>query len=333
MIPSSSIIFFLISLSLPKSCRYANAFAPSATVSKVKRATLDGNLGIEEPVSVLLEEHTEQISAMKSTTQSLVGEQQFEDMPYSNDVYYLQFCLQSPNDELHAMDLLKTNLSWRTQGKGKAICDAAILAVKQNVAGNAWDSPNGPVFAEAPHGTIICTYLNPSNILTTTASNGDLVYCIRAREVKFVALQKAVTLDQLHDFFLYIREVHSLTCIQSSMALNRWVRLITANDLAGTRLVGGGPNYFRQAMSDFTQVSQRLYPSVTEGPTLVLNLPLLLKGIIIFITPDSLKSSLKFENGLIKEVKHLVEVAVSATGPERQAFLQELNQMLYTTSS
>jgi hypothetical protein len=58
---------------------------------------------------------------------------------------------------------------------------------------------------------------------------------------------------------------------------------------------------------------------------------MLLKGIINFITPDSLKENVKFENGL-KGVMQLVEVAVSATGPERKAFLQELNKMLYTTT-
>jgi hypothetical protein len=327
MISSMAIFIFILSIALPKS---ASAFAPSATVSRVKAPPPVSGIvgGIEQPISVLVDYHAEQISAMKSTTRSLVGKEQFKDLPYNNDVYYLQFCLQSPNDELRAMDLFKTNLAWRTQvqGKGKAICDAALLAVKQNAAG-AWDNEHGPVFAEAPHGATICTFLNPSNILTTTASNGDLVYCIRAREVQLPALQKAVSVEQLQEFFLYIREVHSLTSIQSSLELNRWVRLITANDLAGASLVGGGPSYFRQALADFTHIAQTLYPAVTEGPILLLNLPLLLKGIINFITPDALKQNVKFENGF-KEVKHLVEVAVSATGPQRQAFLLELNKIL-----
>lgn len=328
MIPSLAIFIFILSIALPKSVRNATAFAPSATLSKVKPPPVTGTLDIDQPVSVLLKNHAEQISAMKSTTKSVVGQEQFKNLPYNNDVYYLQFCLQSPNDDLHAMNILKTNLSWRTQGKGKSICDAALMAVKQNAAG-AWDNGDGPVFAEAPHSATICSFLNPSNILTTTTSNGDLVYCIRAREVKLPALQKAVSTEQLQEFFLYIREVQSLTSIQSSLELDRWVRLITANDLAGASLVGGGPNYFRQTIADYTLVAQSLYPAVTEGPILLLNLPMLLKGIINFITPDSLKANVKFENGL-KGVKQLVEVAVSATGPERKAFLQELNRILYT---
>jgi hypothetical protein len=333
MIPTLAVFIFILSIAFPNGTRYATAFAPSVTASKLKAVA--GIVDIEQPVSVLLNEHAEKISAMKSIAKSVVGKDEFKDLPYNIDVYYLQFCLQSPNDEFHAIKLLKTNLAWRThdQGKGKAICDAAILAVKQNAAA-VWHIGHGPVFAEAPHGATICTFLNPSSILTTTAANGDLVYCIRAREVQLPALQKAVSVEQLQDFFLYIREVQSLTSLQSSLELNRWVRLITANDLAGASLIGGGPSYFRQALSDFTHIAQTLYPAVTEGPILLLNLPLLLKGIVNFITPDALKPNVKFENGFIalKEVKHLVEVAVSATGPQRQAFLQELNQILYSSS-
>ena len=57
-----------------------------------------------QPVSSLLQQHVEQIAQLKSITTEEVGS--IESEHYSNDVFYLRYCLEYDGDKQEAQDVL-----------------------------------------------------------------------------------------------------------------------------------------------------------------------------------------------------------------------------------
>ena len=169
-----------------------------------------GFAAVKDSVSTLLTKHVSDIARLKEETQSIVGS--IDNAPYNNDVFYLRYCV----DEKGVEDL-KTALAWR-QGEGKAICDAAVAAVEKASGGEDGKWDNTPVRDAAPNAAKINPYITPSTTLTTSSSQGDLVYCIRAGLIDDTKLMANLdTVDDLVDFFLYCKEVNALVANDRSL--------------------------------------------------------------------------------------------------------------------
>ena len=291
----------------------------------------------KQPISKLLQDYARPIAELKTiATQELSSSgASMSDEPYSNDVFYLKYCLEYVDDDDEddfeaAKQCLMQNLAWRTSSssKGHDICQAARMAVaKATEDGDGWN--NDPVLAAAPYSTEIASFLTPQQCLTTTSSQGDLIYCIRAGQIDDVNLMKAVSVEQLIDFFLYVKEVNFLVSLQRSIDSNTLVSVITANDLNGVKLLGGSSD-FRQALGTSSRESDTFYPA-TNGPTLLLNLPIVLNALVKLFTPlfpESVKARLRFEQGPLQDVTDLRQIGQPGT-EERTTFLQQLDELLY----
>ena len=278
------------------------------------------------PVSDLLSQHAATIASLKSLTTEMVGS--ISEEPYSNDVFYLHFCLQ---DGEKAKESLQKCLEWRVGDQGKVICEAARNAVAQASPSdaNAWN--NQPVLNAAPFSNKIANFLNDNVLTTINPDGGDLVYMIRAGKIADNDLMSAVTVDQMTDFFLYAKEVNALVSYQRSMDSNRLCNVLTANDLAGVKLVGGSSD-FRTALGDSSKVAAVVYPKTINGPTLLCNLPRLLNALVKLFTPlfpESVKARLKFATlPTLADVETLAVLSTSANTPQRRAFLDELETAL-----
>ena len=275
--------------------------------------------GVKEPLSALLQKHTSDIARLKEEAQAVVGS--IDQVPYNNDVFYLRYCLEEKG-----VDELKENLAWR-QGAGKAICDAAVEAFGKATAGDKWN--NDPVREAAPSAAIINEYINPSTSLTTSSSQGDLVYCIRAGKIDDKALMASLeNVDSLVDFFLYCKEVNALVANDRSLDMDKLLYVITLNDLKGLNFIGGDAT-FRQALSVASKQANAIYPSM-NGPTLLLNLPRLLSALVKLFTPlfpPEVNARLKFERGPLADVEELMDISYG--GKDRDSLLKDLDKICY----
>jgi len=243
------------------------------------------------------------------------------------DIFYLRYCIEydggKRGDINDGANVLLKNLEWRNN-QGKGLCDAARNAVSKAMETEKWD--NAPVREAAPHASIINKYITSSQIVTTTSRTGDLVYCIRAGKIDDLSLMSELTADELSDFFLYCKEVNSIVADKRSVASGKLIRLVTANDLSGTKLLGDSS--FRKALSAASTKASDLYPALA-GPTLLLNLPALLGALAKLFTPlfpPEVRKKLRFEQGPLNKISDLSAVL---DGPEREKFLTELDQLIY----
>jgi hypothetical protein len=277
--------------------------------------------GVKEPVSALLQTHVSDIAKLKEQTQAVIGSADMESAPYNNDIFYLRYCLDDKG-----VDTLKENLEWR-QGKGKDICQAAVSAFEKATAGSKWD--NAPVRDGAPSAALINKYITPSTSLTTSSSQGDLVYSVRAGLIDDKALIASLeSVDDLVDFFLYCKEVNALVANHRSLDKNKLLYVITVNDLNGLQLIGGDAT-FRQALSAASKQANLLYPAM-NGPTLLLNLPRLVSALVKLFTPlfpPEVNARLKFERGPLENVDELMDISYG--GKDRDAFLKDLDRLCY----
>jgi len=310
----------------------------SATVPAASALSVTATADLPS-VSKLLERHAADITSLRGRAASILktGDDSVE--PYSNDVFYLRYCLEEPDDDERRSDLLKANLEWRL-GEGRTICDAAVGAVREacvaSEGGNGWD--NAPVLKAAPHSERVTKYLTPDNVITTTMlpTSPDLVYCVRAGHIDDNALMKEVTVEELVDFFVYAKEVNALVANRRSVETNRLVSVLTANDLSNVKLIGGSAD-FRKALSGSSKRTSTLYPA-TSGPSLLLNLPPLVNALVKLFTPlfpRSVNERLKFAKcDAIKHVGSLTELTTgssnSAGGQQqrREEFLKQIRGVL-----
>jgi hypothetical protein len=229
---------------------------------------------VKEPVSALVQKHVSDIARLKEATQAIVGS--IDSAPYNNDVFYLRYCLAEKG-----VDNLKETLAWR-QGPGKAVCEAATNAFESATSGDKWD--NEPVRNCAPFASSINKFITPSTCLTTSSSNGDLVYCIRAGKIDDRSLMGSLaSVDNLVDFFLYCKEINALVANARSLKMDKLLYVLTVNDLAGVQLIGGDSS-FRDALSAASKQANPMYPELS-GPTLLLNLPRLVSALVKLFTP------------------------------------------------
>lgn len=282
-----------------------------------------------QPISTLLSQHGAQIAKLKSVCSNTVPHLE-QELPYSNDVFFLRYCLSGCDDN-DAEQKLKQSLEWRTSDQGRRVCGVAAAAVDEAVSSGGWK--NDVVLKSAPHAQIITNYITPSNCVTTTSSTGDLVYCVRAGSIDDVNLLQAVTIDQMVEFFLYTKEVNAIVADMRSSATNKLLKIVNCNDLSGVKLVGGSAD-FRKALSQSSNKASIIYPSAYNGPTLLLNLPLLVSALVKLFTPlfsESVKKRLKFQQGPLKSVTNMQDVATRSTNSAaRTEFVQQLDEILYS---
>merc|ERR1719460_452979 len=127
--------------------------------------------------------------------------------PDMSELSLLRFTLAFP-ERGEAEQALREAVAWRA-GAGKSIVESAAEAVAKATAGGGWD--NEPVRDAAPFAANINPYITPKNILTLSTDEGDLVYVIRASLIDDKAMMSKCSVDQLVEFLLYVKEVHSLT--------------------------------------------------------------------------------------------------------------------------
>jgi hypothetical protein len=212
--------------------------------------------------------------------------------PDMSEISLLRFALAFP-EKAEAEAALRETVAWRN-GAGKAIVESAAEAVVKATANGGWD--NEPVRQAAPHAAAISPFITPKNILTLPTPEGDLVYVIRASLIDDKAMMSKVTVDQLVEFLLYVKEVHSLCVNARSERSGRLCSVTFANDITGTRKAPDPQ--FSKALTASSKSYEKLYPSLA-GPTLILNLPFILQafvGLFKPLFPKSVQARLKFES-------------------------------------
>lgn len=236
----------------------------------------------------------------------------------------LRFALQF--DTLaDAQKALRERQAW-SRGKGAGIVASARSAVEQATAADGgWD--NAPVYAAAPHATVINQYITPKSVMTLSTDDGDLVYVIRASAINDKELMNRVSVNQVGDYFLYAKEVHSLVANRRSETTGRFARVIFANDISGVRKPPDAR--FSKALTSSSDQYEVLYPSLA-GPTMILNLPFVLQafvGLLKPLFPKSVQERLVFTKApVLAGLKELTPLANSAL--VRQKFVREVKSLL-----
>jgi len=170
-------------------------------------------------------------------------------------------------------------LEYRQSPQGKAIVEAAATAYQAATQGGEGTWNNDIVRAAAPHATVINQYVTSQSFVTVSTADGDLVYVIRASLIDDRKLMNEVSVTQLSDFFLYVKEIHHLVANQRSAQSGRLCEVIFANDITGVRKPPD--KRFSNALSSSSAQYEKLYPSLA-GPTMILNLPFLLQAFASF---------------------------------------------------
>mmetsp|Transcript_23746 Transcript_23746/g.50840 ORF Transcript_23746/g.50840 Transcript_23746/m.50840 type:complete len:168 (+) Transcript_23746:2-505(+) len=163
---------------------------------------------------------------------------------------------------------------------------------------------------------------------TSLPTTRDLIYCIRAGKIDDKGLMSAVSVDQMVEFFLYCKEVNAAVADMRSLDADSLISVVTCNDLSGVKLVGGSSD-FRASLSAASKKANELYPSL-NGRTLMLNLPSLLGPLVkVFklLLPRAVTRRLRFENGPLRDVDDLREIAEGGTG--RDEFVDRVNALAY----
>lgn len=234
----------------------------------------------------------------------------------------LRFALAFPN-ESEAKWALRDAVAWR-RGAGQTIVKSAAEAVAKATEGGGWD--NEAVRLAAPHATAINRYISPKNILTLSTDEGDLVYVIRASTIDDRALMSTISVQQLVDFFLYVKEVHSLVANARSEKTGRLCGVTFANDISGVRAIPD--RKFSEALTASSAQYEKLYPSMA-GPTMILNLPFVLLafiGLIKPLFPKSVQERLIFESApVLAKLTDLTPLTTDST--LRKSFLAEVKQL------
>jgi len=228
------------------------------------------------------------------------------------------------DDQTESISALREMVAWRA-GAGKQICESAAEAVAKATAGGGWD--NEPVRLAAPHAALINPYITPKNIVTVSTAEGDLVYVIRAGLIDDKAMMSKVSVDQLVDFLLYVKEVHSLVVNARSVRTGRLCNVIFANDITGT-LKPPDPQ-FSKALTASSKSYEKLYPSLA-GPTMIMNLPWVLQafvGLFKPLFPKTVQARLKFVPApFLAKLGELTPLTTDDS--KKKSFLAEVDRLL-----
>lgn len=244
--------------------------------------------------------------------------------PELSELQRLRFALQF--DGLgDAKSAVRKATAWRKSPQGSKIVKSAAEAVAKATENGGWD--NDPVYAAAPHGNIINKFITPRAVLTLSTDDGDLIYVIRASAIDDRALMDRASVDQVVDYFLYAKEVHSLVANARSERTGRLSNVIFANDISGVRKPPDGR--FSKALTSSSDQYEALYPSLA-GPTMILNLPFVLQafvGLLKPLFPKSVQERLVFKRApVLAGLKELTPLSTNASTKSR--FVREVKGLL-----
>ncbi len=241
-----------------------------------------------------------------------------------SEIDLLRFALAHPDDETAAMKALENAIKWR-QTKGKHIVDSAREAVAKATANGGWE--NEYVRNAAPHADVINDFITPKAVITTSTEDGDLVYVIRASQIDDKALMDKASVEQVGDFFLYAKEVHNIIANERSARTGRMCSVIFANDISGVRKAPD--SRFSKALTSSSDSYESLYPSLA-GPTMILNLPLILQafvGLLKPLFPKSVQERLVFKRApILASLKELTPLGTDPT--TKLNFVREVKSLL-----
>jgi hypothetical protein len=241
-----------------------------------------------------------------------------------SEIALLRFALAHPDDERAAESALRVAIEWR-QTKGRAIVESAKNAIEKATANGGWD--NEYVRNAAPHADVINPFITPRAVITTSTEDGDLVYVIRASQINDREMMDKVTIEQVCDFFLYAKEVHNLIANERSAATGRMCSVIFANDISGVRRAPD--SRFSKALTSSSDQYESLYPSLA-GPTMILNLPLILQafvGLLKPLFPKSVQERLVFKRApVLASLKELTPLGTDMT--VKRNFVREIKGLL-----
>merc|ERR1712071_57 len=160
------------------------------------------------------------------------------------------------------------------------------------------------------------------SIVTMSTADSDLVYVIRASAINDREMMDNVSVKQLGEFFLYVKEIHSLVADRRSQQNGRLCEVIFANDITGVR--AAPDKRFSKALTESSSRYETLYPSLA-GPTMILNLPFILQAFIAFfkpLFPKTVQKKLKFVRApVLGKLEELTPLVTDAS--TRKAFLAE----------
>jgi len=224
-----------------------------------------------------------------------------------------------------AKSALKEAISYRSKGRGKEVIDAAADAYAQAAIGGGWD--NEVVRNAAPHAHIINKYISSKNIVTLSTANDDLVYVIRASAIDDKQMMDEVSVTQLSEFFMYVKEIHNLVANDRSIKNGRLCEVIFANDITGVRKPPD--SRFSKALSSSSAQYENLYPSLA-GPTMILNLPFILQAFVALfkpLFPKTVQARLKFLRAPV--LANLPELTPLTTDLNtKRKFINEVDSLL-----
>jgi len=283
-------------------------------------------------VQALLSGNQEQIQSLKNVAKSISTDDDDDAVVPTNDVFYLRYLLEtSYENDNERIEALKRNLEWR-KSDGKQIVMSAHDAIKAARSGdeNSKKWNNKPVEQAAPHSDRIGKYLTSVQCITTSLpSSNDLVYIVRAGKIDDKALMSSVSVDEMIEFFLYVKEVNAAIADIRSVETDSLIKVITCNDLSGVKLVGGSSD-FRSALSLSSKKAVELYPALS-GRSLLLNLPSLLGALVKLFTPlfpDAVRKRIRFEKCRpLKNVDNLMQVV--ERGAVRDEFIEQIDMLSY----
>ena len=290
----------------------ASAFVAPTASTRRSHVQLHAAAVVEpaKDVPKLLEKQRATVDALKDVA------------PDFSEVALLRFALAFPTQS-EAATALKETLAWRS-GAGSDIVAAAGAAYKEAFATGKWN--NDPVREGAPHAKAINQYITEKNILTMSTAEGDLVYVIRASLIDDTKMMRRVSVAQLTEFLLYVKEIHSLVADARSARTGRLCTVVFANDISGISQIPD--RKFSQALTQSSEQYEKLYPSLA-GATLITNLPFVLQAFVGLFTPlfpQSLQDRLKFVPApYLGKLKDLTPLA---GGASRKVFLGELKRLL-----
>jgi len=271
----------------------------------------------DRTVAVLMDKWKDGVQAIRKEAGDVL--QEFD------DTYVLRLAIENKGDTAAAVKQAGEIMEWR-KGEGKPIVEAAAAAVSKAMADGKWN--NEPVLAAAPHSEILSKYLTPSQIILVSFPSGDLCSCIRASTINDKEMMDNVTVDELTEFFIYAREVNFLVAESRTRASGRLVTLSAANDLSG---VSKFPDSrFQEALTGSSKKATTLYPGLA-GPTLILNLPGIVRLLVQFLTPlfpGAVREKIRFARGPMAYLKDLKDATKE---PIRSQFISDLEAVLKGT--
>jgi hypothetical protein len=241
-----------------------------------------------------------------------------------DDLWRLRFVLGNPDDFGAAKAAAVSAIRWR-KGPGKPIVEAAKLGFSEATKDGGWN--NKAAFDRAPYAAAISPYIGPegSHIFTVPTEWGDLCSVIRAPAIDDNDLMERVTVDQLTEFFVYVKELNAMVCNKRTRESRSLCQIISANDLNGVLRL---PNSdFGKALSESSKQSLAMYP-LLAGPTILLNLPDFLQVIVdnFFkpLFPKRVAAKIRFESGPLKELPDLKGLRDPV---ERAKFLNQIEAL------